>query len=286
MHPGARAAVMLTPCRVWCPGQLARRVAALAGACAASLVPMATPAVRMRDMTSAPTDVNLPRVLVVDDEAPLARLVAGYLERHGFEVQVTGDGSDAIARARQWHPGVIVLDLGLPGADGIEVCRTVRTFSDCYIIMLTARVEEVDKLIGLSVGADDYVTKPFSPRELVARVRAMLRRPRPDTAPRGAGASCGRLGSDLLGREALVAGQPVARPRTAFDGRAALASRPNMALSRRQLIETVWGPGWVGDAHLVDVHIAHLRRKLGDDASAPRFVRTVRGVGYRMGSGQ
>jgi len=247
---------------------------------------MATPAVRMRDMTSAPTDVNLPRVLVVDDEAPLARLVASYLERHGFEVQVTGDGSDAIARARQWHPGVIVLDLGLPGADGIEVCRTVRTFSDCYIIMLTARVEEVDKLIGLSVGADDYVTKPFSPRELVARVRAMLRRPRQDTGPHGAGASFGPLSIDLLGREAFIDGEPVALTRTEFDVLAALASRPNMAFSRRQLIETVWGPGWVGDEHLVDVHIAHLRRKLGDDAAAPKFVRTVRGVGYRMGAGQ
>ncbi|WP_152189077.1 response regulator transcription factor [Georgenia satyanarayanai] len=240
----------------------------------------------MGGMTTVPPDVNLPRVLVVDDEAPLARLAASYLERHGFEVQVTGDGSDAIERARQWRPGVIVLDLGLPGADGIEVCRTVRTFSDCYIVMLTARVEEVDKLIGLSVGADDYVTKPFSPRELVARVRAMLRRPRQDTGPHGAGASFGPLTIDLLGREAFIEGKPVALTRTEFDVLAALASRPTMALSRRQLIELVWGPGWVGDEHLVDVHIAHLRRKLGDDATAPRFVKTVRGVGYRMGTGQ
>ncbi|MGC0144337.1 response regulator [Pseudactinotalea sp. Z1732] len=237
-------------------------------------------------MNSEPSDVNLPRVLVVDDEPPLARLVANYLEQHGFEVQVTGDGSDAIQRARQWHPGVIVLDLGLPGTDGVEVCRAVRTFSDCYIIMLTARAEEVDKLIGLSVGADDYVTKPFSPRELVARVRAMLRRPRQDTGPRGAGVSFGSLSIDVLSREVYIEGEPVGLTRTEFDVLAALAERPNMAFSRRQLIETVWGPGWVGDERLVDVHIAQLRRKLGDDASAPKFIRTVRGVGYRMGRGE
>src|SRR5690606_26491163 len=121
-------------------------------------------------MAPIPAGPNPPRVLVVDDEVPLARLVASYLEREGFEVQTTGEGVDAIERARQWQPGVLVLDLGLPGADGIDVCRQVRTFSDCYIIMLTARAEEIDKLLGLSVGADDYLTKPFSPRELVARV--------------------------------------------------------------------------------------------------------------------
>lgn len=237
-------------------------------------------------MTSAPTDVNLPRVLVVDDEAPLARLVASYLERHGYEVQITGDGSDAIQRAHQWRPGVIVLDLGLPGADGIEVCRTVRTFSDCYIIMLTARVEEADKVSALSGGADDYITKPFSPRELVARVRAVLRRPRQDAKPRETTASFGPLHIDLRGREAFIDREPVALTRTEFDVLAALANRPDLAFTRRELIDAVWGPGWVGDDHLVDVHIAHLRRKLGDDASAPTFIKTVRGVGYRMGSGQ
>lgn len=240
----------------------------------------------IRQMVAAPTGVTLPRVLVVDDEAPLARLVTTYLERHGFKVQVSTDGADAIQQARQWHPGVIVLDVGLPGVDGIEVCRAVRTFSDCYIIMLTARVEEVDKLNGLSVGADDYVTKPFSPRELVARVWAMLRRPREGNAPVGPGASFGALSIDLMGREVLLDGERVALTRTEFDVLAALANRPSMAFSRTQLIETVWGPGWVGDEHLVDVHIGHLRRKLGDNASAPKFIRTVRGVGYRMGSGQ
>ncbi|WP_324649970.1 response regulator transcription factor [Georgenia sp. H159] len=228
-----------------------------------------------------------PRVLVVDDEAPLARLVASYLEREGFAVEVTGDGQDAIERARSWRPGVIVLDLGLPNVDGVEVCRTVRTFSDCYVIMLTARVEEVDKIVGLSVGADDYLTKPFSPRELVARVRAMLRRPRQD--PDGShqpGVRFGPLTVDVVGRDVTLDGEAVELTRTEFDVLAALAARPHVAFSRRQLIEAVWGPGWVGDEHLVDVHVAHLRRKLGDDASAPRFIRTVRGVGYRMGPGK
>ncbi|HLS25342.1 MAG TPA: response regulator transcription factor [Beutenbergiaceae bacterium] len=229
---------------------------------------------------------GLPRVLVVDDEAPLARLVARYFERDGFEVETTGSGQEAIALARELDPGVIVLDLGLPGIDGVEVCRTVRTFSDCYIVMLTARVEEVDKLIGLSVGADDYVTKPFSPRELVARVRAMLRRPRASLDAEGQVRHFGALTVDIVGREVHLGAEPVELTRTEFDVLAALAVRPRMVFARRQLIEVVWGEGWVGDERLVDVHIGHVRRKLGDDPANPVFVRTVRGVGYRMGSGE
>jgi DNA-binding response OmpR family regulator len=182
-----------------------------------------------------------------------------------------------------------VLDLGLPGLDGIEVCRQVRTFSDCYVIMLTARTDEVDKLVGLGVGADDYLTKPFSPRELVARVRVMLRRPRntrvevgQDEPPR----TFGPLHIDVTAREVHVEGAPIELTRTEFDLLAALSGRPRMAFSRRQLIDAVWGEGWVGDEHLVDVHIGHLRRKLGDDPVAPRFIRTVRGIGYRMGEGR
>ena len=226
---------------------------------------------------------GLPRVLVVDDEAPLAKLVASYLERDGFEVETTGSGAEAINLTRDLDPGVIVLDLGLPGIDGLEVCRTVRTFSDCYIIMLTARVEEVDRLIGLSVGADDYVTKPFSPRELLARVRAMLRRPRASLDPDVQVRRFGALMVDLAGREVQLNEQPVQLTRTEFDVLAAMATRPRVVFSRRQLIEAVWGEGWVGDEHLVDVHIGHLRRKLGDDPANPVFIRTVRGVGYRMG---
>ncbi|WP_407343559.1 response regulator [Pengzhenrongella phosphoraccumulans] len=234
------------------------------------------------------TPAARPRVLVVDDELPLARLVATYLDRDGFEVETVGDGEEAIARARAWEPAVIVLDLGLPGVDGVEVCRAVRTFSDCYIVMLTARVEEIDKLVGLSVGADDYLTKPFSPRELVARVRAMLRRPRQDDPGvfEEAPVEFGDLSIDLAGREVRVAGDLVDLTRTEFDVLAALAARPRMVFTRIQLIEAVWGGGWVGDEHLVDVHVGHVRRKLGDDSAAPVFIRTVRGVGYRMGLGE
>jgi DNA-binding response OmpR family regulator len=179
-----------------------------------------------------------------------------------------------------------VLDLGLPGMDGVEVCRQVRTFSDAYVVILTARSDEVDTLVGLSVGADDYMTKPFSPRELMARVQAMLRRPR---QPDGGGETArtfGALSVDSVGRDVWLDGEPVALTRTEFDLLAALAGRPRMAFSRRQLIDHVWGETWVGDEHLVDVHIGHLRRKLGDDAAEGRFVRTVRGVGYRMGTGR
>jgi DNA-binding response OmpR family regulator len=227
------------------------------------------------------------RVLVVDDEEPLARLVASYLDRDGFEASVTGDGAEAVRMARQGDPDVVILDLGLPGLDGVEVCRQLRTFSDCYVLMLTARTDEVDKLIGLSVGADDYLTKPFSPRELVARVRVLLRRPRRHGEARDVDPTLrfGPLELDAAGREVLLNGQAVALTRTEFDLLGALAARPRMVFGRRQLVDAVWGPDWVGDEHLVDVHIGHLRRKLGDDPEQPRFIRTVRGVGYRMGTG-
>jgi len=226
---------------------------------------------------------------VVDDERALADLVGSYLTRDGFEVTMAHDGRQAIDAARQVDPDVMVLDLGLPGVDGVEVCRAVRAFSDCYIVMLTARTEEIDKLIGLSVGADDYVTKPFSPRELLARIHAMLRRPR--TCAAGAPAQeapprvFGALSIDIAGREVHLDGEMVALTRTEFDVLEALSARPMVVFSRRQLIDAVWDQTWVGDEHLVDVHIGHLRRKLGDDPGSPRFVRTVRGIGYRMGDG-
>lgn len=231
------------------------------------------------------------RALVVDDEEPLADLVGSYLERDGFVVTITGDGQDAVDLARRNAPDVIVLDLGLPGLDGIEVCRQVRTHSDAYIIMLTARTEEVDTLIGLSVGADDYMTKPFSPRELSARIQAMMRRPRQGTTGGGGKTpshvrSIGQLTIDTAGREVTVGGADVELTRTEFDILAALARDPGIVVTRAQLMAAVWGPNWVGDDHLVDVHIGHLRRKLGDDAFVGRYVRTVRGVGYRMGPGQ
>ena len=224
--------------------------------------------------------------MVVEDETELAALVGSYLERDGFEVTVSHDGARAVTEAREIDPDVIVLDLGLPGMDGLEVCRQVRTFSDAYVVILTARSDEVDTLIGLSVGADDYMTKPFSPRELMARVQAMLRRPRQPDGGGKAARTFGALSIDPVGRDVWLDGDPVALTRTEFDLLAALAERPRMAFSRRQLIDHVWGEAWVGDEHLVDVHIGHLRRKLGDDAAEGRFVRTVRGVGYRMGTGQ
>jgi DNA-binding response OmpR family regulator len=230
------------------------------------------------------------RALVVDDERALADLVATYLTRDGFDVSMAHDGQQAIEVARQVDPDVVVLDLGLPVLDGVEVCRQMRTFSDCYIVMLTARTEEIDKLIGLSVGADDYLTKPFSPRELLARIHAMLRRPRVSTVSakpshEGPPRVVGALSIDVAGREIHLDGEAVALTRTEFDVLAALSARPTLAFSRRQLIDAVWDQSWVGDEHLVDVHVAHLRRKLGDDPGSPRYVRTVRGIGYRMGDG-
>jgi DNA-binding response OmpR family regulator len=224
------------------------------------------------------------RALVVDDAPELRELVAEVLRQEGFLVEQASDGSTAIEVARSFAPDVIVLDLGLPGLDGVEVCRRLRTFTDAYVVMLTGRQDEVDKLIGLSVGADDYVTKPFSPRELVARVRAMLRRPRTGGAAAGDRLvrRLGALEVDVEAREVKVAGRVVDLTRIEFDLLSALAERPRAAFTRGQLLERVWGPNWYGDDHVVDVHVSKLRQKLGDDARAPRFVRTVRGVGYRL----
>ena len=225
------------------------------------------------------------RVLVVDDEVPLTGVVGSYLVREGFEVSVAHTGPGAVQMARSERPDLIVLDVMLPGFDGIEVCRQVRTFSDTYIIMLTARDSEVDKVLGLSMGADDYLVKPFSPRELIARVHAMLRRPRAaDLGPQDA-ITVGGLVIDPESRDVTVDGVAVDLTRTEFDLLAAMASRPKAALTRRQLIDAVWGQDWFGDEHVVDVHVGHVRTKLGDDANEPRFVRTVRGVGYGMGTG-
>ena len=224
------------------------------------------------------------RALVVDDEPPLVQVVSGYLTREGFDVVTAADGESAVAAAREHRPDVIVLDLMLPGIDGVEACRRIRTFSDAYIIMLTAKSDEVDKLVGLSVGADDYLTKPFSPRELVARVRAMLRRPRA-AAPEPGIRRFGELEIDPAGREVRVGGDPVDLTRTEFDLLDTLSAQPRVAFSRRQLLEHVWSGDWYGDDHVIDVHVGNLRHKLGDDATAPRYIRTVRGVGYRMGTG-
>jgi DNA-binding response OmpR family regulator len=236
--------------------------------------------------TGGPEPAGL-RALVVDDEPPLVKVVSSYLERDGFEVASAGDGERAIALAREFDPDVIVLDLMLPGIDGIEACRQIRSFSDAYIVMLTARVEEIDRIVGLSTGADDYMTKPFSPGEMMARVRAMLRRPRASrTQSVPEGRRFGDLEIDPQAREVRLGGEPVELTKIEFELLNVLSAEPRVVFSRERLLERVWGGEWFGDDHVVDVHIANLRTKLSDDPRNPRYVRTVRGVGYRMGEGQ
>lgn len=228
------------------------------------------------------------KALVVDDEQHLRELVQSYLKREGFVVHTAADGRTALELARQHSPVVVVLDLMLPEVDGLEVCRRLRTFSDAYVIMLTAKAEEIDRIIGLEVGADDYLTKPFSPRELVARVRAMLRRPRQRPSEQSLVAATpapqhfGDLAIDHGRREVLLAGAIIPLTPLEYALLTTLAAHPGHVFTRTQLLERVWGQDYFGDDHVVDVHIANLRKKIGDDPAAPRFVETVRGVGYRF----
>ena len=224
-----------------------------------------------------------PLVLVVDDEAPILDLVRGYLARDGFRVALAGSGPEAVEAVQLLEPDVVVLDVMLPGFDGVEACRRIRTFSDAYVVMLTARGEEIDRIVGLSVGADDYMVKPFSPRELVARVKALLRRPRSTlgAGPAGRGVPEG-LAIDGPRRLVTVDGVAVELTALEFELLATLARDPGVVIRRASLLDAVWGPDYAADDHLVDVHVANLRRKLGDDPGAPRFVETVRGVGYRL----
>lgn len=223
-------------------------------------------------------------VLVVDDEASLVELVRGYFEREGYDVLTAFDGVAALDLARIGRPDVVVLDLMLPGLDGIEVCRRLRQFSDAYVIMLTARAEEIDTIVGLSVGADDYLTKPFSPRELVARVKAMLRRPRqgrpaePDTPPPQ---RLGELVIDRAQHEVTRRGDVVELTAREFALLALLADHPGQVFTRGQILERVWGSDYF-DEHVVEVHIGNLRKKIEADAAHPRYIQTVRGVGYRL----
>jgi DNA-binding response OmpR family regulator len=222
------------------------------------------------------------QVLVVDDEPHIRTVLRGYLEADGFAVAEAADAEAAIRLVRQRPPDLMLLDVKLPGIDGLEALRRVRTFSDVYVILVTARSEEVDKLVGLAVGADDYVTKPFSPREVAARVKAVLRR---DRGPRSAGAAVLRfdgLTIDKDAREVRVDGAEVSLSALEFDVLAALADSPGRVFSRRQLLEQVWGYDFFGDERVVDVHIRSLRARLGDLAASPRLIATVRGVGYKF----
>lgn len=229
--------------------------------------------------------MSTPRILIVDDEAPIVELVRTYLEQDGLEVIEAHDGPSGLQSIRDHAPDVVILDVMLPGLDGLEVLRQARTFSDAYVIMLTARVEEVDRIVGLSVGADDYLVKPFSPRELVARVRALLRRPRGDRVAASDSWRAGDLEVDARRHVVAVGGAPVELTAIEFDLVASLIRERGVVFTRQQLLDRVWGMDYVGDEHVVDVHLANLRRKLGDDPAKPRFIETVRGVGYRFREG-
>jgi two-component system, OmpR family, alkaline phosphatase synthesis response regulator PhoP len=238
--------------------------------------------VRVTPLTS--TAQTAVRVLVVDDEPNLVELVQGYLQQEGYVVETAGNGQLALDLIRAHRPDVVVLDVMLPGLDGIEVCRQLRQFSDAYVLMLTARAEEIDKIVGLSVGADDYLTKPFSPRELVARVKAMLRRPRGSGGAPPAEQEPLRFGAiavDEARHQVTRNGAEVALTAREFALLLRLAQHPGRVFTRAQLLQAVWGDEFYDD-HVVDVHVSNLRHKLEDDPANPVYLQTVRGVGYRF----
>jgi DNA-binding response OmpR family regulator len=220
-----------------------------------------------------------PQALVIEDSPEITLLVRSLLEKEGYHVVATPRGHSGLEFARAERPELVVLDLSLPDSDGVEICRQLRSFSDAYVVMVTARDEEVDKIVGLTVGADDYVTKPFSPRELAARIRAMRRRPRVP-AQREA-RDFGRLVIDPVAREVIVEGDTVELTKIEFDILDLLSSSPRRTFTREQLLQHVWGD-WFGDDHVIEVHMGKLRRKIGETAAEPRHIRTLRGVGYRF----
>lgn len=224
------------------------------------------------------------RVLVVDDDVKTVELVKLYLNRDGHKVLVAYDGVEALRLAREGHPDLIVLDLMLPGIDGLEICRILRNESDVPIIMLTARTTDEDKLTGLGLGADDYVTKPFSPRELAARVRAVLRRLPGERGP--AEIERGELTVNFVKHKAFLAGRPLNLSPTEFKLLGVLAREPGRVFSRAQLIEEALGYDFVGFDRTVDVHILNLRRKLEPDPNHPEYIKTVYGVGYNFLEGE
>lgn len=239
--------------------------------------------------------------MVVEDDEDVRALVHQTLTLAGFEVHEAASGRSGIQLVREQAPDLITLDLGLPDLDGTEVCRLIRRETDAYVIMITARDDEVDQLIGLEIGADDFIVKPFSPRALQARVAAMFRRPKSPAAtrrpspessdlPASAPASGdppavlrrGPLGMDVEARLARLDGRELALTRTEFDLLATMLGAPRRVWTRESLLRSVWGEEWAGDLHLVEVHMGNLRRKLGDTAREARWIQTVRGVGYRL----
>lgn len=220
-------------------------------------------------------------ILVVDDEPKIVKLARDYLERNGFRVASAADGATALAAARHDRPDLVVLDLNLPGMDGLDVCRALRRESAVPIIMLTARVEETDRLIGLELGADDYITKPFSPRELVARVRAVLRRVQGDLYQPGL-LRTGELEIDLNGHRVTLCGESLQLTRLEFNLLATLAQHPGQTFTRAQLLDRLHGVSGGGYDRSIDAHIKNLRRKLEPDPSEPRYILTVYGIGYQF----
>ncbi len=220
-------------------------------------------------------------ILVVDDEAKIVEICRDYLAAAGFEVLTASDGLQGLAAARRAHPALVVLDLMLPGMGGLEVCRTLRNESAVPIIMLTARVEESDKLVGLQLGADDYLTKPFSPRELVARVRTVLRRTA-GSAPPAEVIRAGALSLDRARYRALLPDREVVLTPTEFEILAALASQPGRIFSRAQLLTMVRGVAFESYERAIDSHIRNLRRKIEPAEGEPRYILTVHGVGYKL----
>ena len=223
---------------------------------------------------------SVARILVVDDEPKIVQLVRDYLERAGFAVSTARDGNEALMRAHSERPDLIVLDLGLPGLDGLEVTRRLRRDSGVPIIMLTARDDETDKVVGLELGADDYVTKPFSPRELEARVRAVLRRHTGDAQAEVLRA--GDLNLDLPRLRVEVSGRPVELTATEFQLLAALARQPGRVFTRAQLLDAIHGVAFDSYERAIDAHVKNIRRKIEPDPRTPRYLLTVYGVGYRL----
>lgn len=219
------------------------------------------------------------KILIIDDEQSILNLVTAFLRPEGYQIEVALDGSSGLQAAQTFKPDLIVLDIMLPGMDGLELLARLRRESDVYVIMLTAKNEETDKIVGLSVGADDYLTKPFSPRELVARIKAALRRLQAGgDLPESQLLRYQHLRIDLAARRVWVQEQEVELTSTEFDLLKTLAAHPGMVLSREQLLEQVWGQDFFGEIRVVDVHLGHVRQKLGPQHG----IVTVRGVGYRF----
>ena len=222
------------------------------------------------------------RILVVDDDRHIVELIRYNLRHEGFDVDVAYDGREAIERACTVSPDLVILDLMLPYVDGLEVCRHLREWGPIPILMLTAKDAEHDRVLGLESGADDYVTKPFSPRELMARVRAILRRAGDQGGHAETALACGGLGLDATTHEVRLRGRLIDLTAKEFDLLQLLMSHPNQVFTRDSLLEHIWGYEYVGSTRTVDMHMSRLREKVEDDPDAPRFIVTVRGVGYKL----